>query len=341
MRLSGPLRLSGYCGGRCWRLVGVAEGHGSPRGREASGGGRKGGGTPKTPKTPKTSKTVRIPSGTAKTPRRGARPTGTSGSANYGRDRPASGRAGQEMRTSRTGRQPGTGRGDAGHEGVTGEGSRRAPSTDRPRRTNRTSSPDRARELPTARGGEGTRRTARPQASDGPRRTARPSRTEGPRRTTTEGPRGEQRVRRRHGPRPKAPAGPRPKARAGRQPGRSAQELAPPPDEAPFGASAEMVRGARVRLQRRPAPVSSEERGCDPARAGSAGSAGSAARAGSAGRAARAASGALLPAPGAPPGTGLRRARRARATVTRPPNVREPSRTRSPLSNSIPRRGLS
>ena len=41
MRSSGPLRLSGYGGGRCWRLVGVAEGRGTPKGRGASGGGRK------------------------------------------------------------------------------------------------------------------------------------------------------------------------------------------------------------------------------------------------------------------------------------------------------------
>ena len=207
----------------------MAEGRRTPKGREASGGGRKGGGIPKTPKT------ARTPSGTAKTPRKGARPTGTSGSANYGRGtsgsanhgrgtgesanhgrgRSAAGRAGQETRTSRAGRQAGTGRDGAGRDGAAGEGSRRAPrtpstdrprtpSTDRPRRTSRTSSPDRARELTTARGGEATRRTARPAAgtarptagtarpaagtarpaaSDGTRRTARPSATEGPRRT--------------------------------------------------------------------------------------------------------------------------------------------------------------
>src|SRR5580700_1360849 len=112
MRLSGPLRLSGYGGGRCWRLVGVAEGHGTPKGRGASGGGRTGGGRG-------VPKTARAAAGTSKTPRRSPRPTGTSGSASYGRGRTTAGRTGQEPRT---------GRGVA-RDGATGDGARRSPRT--------------------------------------------------------------------------------------------------------------------------------------------------------------------------------------------------------------------
>src|SRR5260370_7725339 len=134
MRSSGSLRLSGYGGSRCWRLVGVAEGRGTPKGRGTSGGGRAGGGRG-------VPKTARAASGTSKTPRRSPRPTGTSGSASSGRGRAAAGRGGQEPRT--------------GRDGATGDGARRGPRTsagDGPRRTPRTSSPHRAPALTTARG---------------------------------------------------------------------------------------------------------------------------------------------------------------------------------------------
>src|ERR1700722_4106024 len=143
---SGPLRLSGYCGVRqqglrelsgthCWwqkagRLVGVAEARGGPKGRGASGGGRTGGGR-------SVPKTARVASGTAKTPIRSPRPTGTSGSTSYGRGRTSADRAGQEPRT---------GRGGAARDGAAGEGARRGPRT------------------PPA---DGARRTARPPAPDG------------------------------------------------------------------------------------------------------------------------------------------------------------------------------
>jgi hypothetical protein len=163
----------------------VAEGRGTPKGQGASGGGRKGGsrtggGTPNRGRTT---------SGTAKTPRRGPRPTGTSGSTGYGRARPSSGRAGQDTRTgrggqdtrtgrggqdTRTGRggqDTRTGRGGAGRDGATGEGSRRAPrapATDRQRQTTRTS-----------RAGATAGSSARTFRGDGPRHTREGSAEDG------------------------------------------------------------------------------------------------------------------------------------------------------------------
>src|SRR5271154_1387243 len=95
---------------RRWRLVGVAEGRETPKGRGASGGGRTGGGRG-------IPKTGRATSGAARTPRRSPRPAGTTGSASYGRGRTASGRAVPEPRTGR----------GAGRDDATGDGARRAP----------------------------------------------------------------------------------------------------------------------------------------------------------------------------------------------------------------------
>src|SRR5271155_207202 len=111
MRSSGPLRLSGYGGGKCWRLVGVAEGRETPKGRGASGGGRTGGGRG-------IPKTGRATSGAARTPRRSPRPAGTTGAASDGRGRTASGRAVPEPRT---------GRGGADRDATTGDSARRYP----------------------------------------------------------------------------------------------------------------------------------------------------------------------------------------------------------------------
>src|ERR1035441_6774117 len=143
-RLSGPLRLSGYCDS--WRLVSVAEGPGSARGRSSTGG-RSGGAKAKT-------------SGGARTsaPRAG-RTGGTSASASYGRGRPATG--GQDART---------GRGGAPRAGVTP----RTPSTPRtgaPRGAGdgrSATSGDQGRRGATGRDGEGARRSARPPGSEPP-----------------------------------------------------------------------------------------------------------------------------------------------------------------------------
>ena len=127
MRSSDPLRLSGYGGGRRWRLVGVAEGRETPKGRGASGGGRTGGGGRGTPKT------GRATSGAAKTPRRSPRPAGTTGSASYGPGRTASGRAVPEPRTSR---------GAADRDAATGEKPKMLGEEDRQKVKSRSTCPN-------------------------------------------------------------------------------------------------------------------------------------------------------------------------------------------------------
>src|SRR5580698_8324965 len=172
MRSSDPLLLSGYGGGRRWRLVGVAEGRETPKGRGASGGGRTG-----------VPKAGRATSAGAKTPRRSPRPAGTTGSASYGRGRTASGRPVPEART---------GRGAADRDAATGDSARRyprnpaaarPPASEGARRTARPPAADGTRRArpPAA---DGARRSARPPAPDGERRTARPPAADGARRTT-------------------------------------------------------------------------------------------------------------------------------------------------------------
>ena len=208
MRSSGPLRLSGYGGGRCWRLVGVAEGRETPKGRGASGGGRTGGGRG-------VPKTARAAAGTSKTPRRSPRPTGTSGSASYGRGRTAAGRTGQEPRA---------GRGGVARDDATGDGARRGPRTpaaDSPRRTARPPAPDGTRRTARPPAADGTRRTSRPPAAESARRTARPAASDGTRRTArpaaAEGSRGDTADGTRRTARPPATEGAR---RAARPPAR-------------------------------------------------------------------------------------------------------------------------
>src|SRR3984885_16345854 len=96
--------------GGCWRLVGVAEGRGAPKGRGA-GGPRTGGGRPRGASAaggaPRTSRATspRSTSGGragARTPGRGSG-TGGTGSAGSGRGRPVPGREDQEPRASRGG----------------------------------------------------------------------------------------------------------------------------------------------------------------------------------------------------------------------------------------------
>src|ERR1700689_3207758 len=176
MRSSDPLRLSGYGGGRRWRLVGVAEGRETPKGRGASGGGRTGGGRG-------IPKTGRATSGGAKTPRRSPRPAGTAESASYGRGRTASGRSVPEPRT---------GRGAADRDAATGDSARRGPRTPAAARPPASEGARRPARPPAADGTrrarppapDGARRTARPPAADGERRTARPPAADGARRTT-------------------------------------------------------------------------------------------------------------------------------------------------------------
>ena len=201
MRSSGPLRLSGYCGGRCWRLVCVAEGRGTPNGRGSTGGGRTGGGRG-------VPKTARAAAGTSKTPRRSPRPTGTSGSAELGRGRELrpvpdrSRRGGRGPRTVATarpatapdvvlGRQPAMARaGRPGHPRRTAREARPRPAaaTDPANvafARSRWRAPSRAvgrlRWNPSDRSAAGDRRN-RGTAADGARRTARPPSADGARR---------------------------------------------------------------------------------------------------------------------------------------------------------------
>src|SRR5580704_15779635 len=122
MRSSGPLRLSGYGGGRCWRLVGVAEGRGTPKGRGESGGGRTGGGR-------SVPKTAGAAAGTSKTPRRSPRPTTRTSVPDRARGL-STARGGEG--TQRTSRSPAPDGARRGARSAASDGTRRTARSARP-----------------------------------------------------------------------------------------------------------------------------------------------------------------------------------------------------------------
>ena len=146
MWLSGPLRLSGYCGGRCWRLVAVAGGRGTPKGRGGDGGrksaGRTGNGTPK--RRPCLWEGAREPERSPRSAGSGVDGLRPRGSSRTGRTHgPVV--TGRQPRTSRGGQKPPAGRRrrEPGWRPA-GESSRRAPRTPAADRPTAAIIPDRA-----------------------------------------------------------------------------------------------------------------------------------------------------------------------------------------------------
>ena len=245
MRSSGPLRLSGYCGGRCWRLAWLRDA-GRPRaeGRAAMA--------------------VRAAAAGAAPPRRRrALPPGPRRPRGGARGRP--GPAGRRA-TAAAGRRPAArARNRALVAGVRAAMERRATArgVHRELRPPTHHAGPHGRPRPTGPGDRLVRRRAMERAGR-PRPTGRAGQRAGRPRPTG----------------PAEPAGIRLRTGRGRATGvqRRARShavlaLAPPPDGAP-GPSAAMDRGARARVQhrepgeRREAPASSEGRGRGLPRAG-------------------------------------------------------------------------